>query len=209
MKAMTKIALITTGILSMGALTACQSTQAPQTDKNSHSMMHGKHHHKMSPEQREKMQKMREQRKALHEQMQKACDGQAIGHNTQIQIGDKSIDGSCNLVFQPDHKAMGKMKHHMHHHQDSHMKMKNMTDEQRAELKQKFEQKRAERKAQWQAIQQACAGQTAGKAIQVKFGEKMIDGQCVVKFQPQKSMMQKPVATNQMTQPTTNAMPAS
>ena len=211
MKALTKIALVTTGLLSMGALTACQSTQAPQTDKNAQSMVHGKHHHKMSPEKREKMQKMREQRKAVHEQMQKACDGQAVGYTTQIKVGDKAIDGTCQLVFKADHKAMKEMKQHAQHHHKSHSKMKEMTEQQRAELKQKFEQKRTERKAQWQALQQACAEQSNGKTIQVKLGEKIIDGQCVIKFQPQKPVKQQPVATNQVAQPTaaTTATPAA
>ena len=209
MKAMTKIALITTGILSMGALTACQSTQAPKEAKDGHHMMHGEHH-KMSPEQREKMKQMRAQHKVIREQMQKACDGKAIGQTTQIQAGDKTIDGTCNMVFKPEHKAMGHMKHEFHH-DGSRMKMKDMTEEQRAELKQKFEQKRAERKAQWDAVQQACAGQTDGKAIQVKLGEKMIDGKCVVKFQPQKPTATASAPTNAVTQPASanTATPAS
>lgn len=192
MKAMTKIALVSASILTAGALTACQSNPGPKDGPDGRPMMHGEHH-KMSPEQREEMKQKRAQHKALRQQMQKACDGKAIGQTVQVTADQQNINGTCNIVFKPDHKAMKEMKQdfrrdgeqrgHMMRHDGP--RMKDMTEEQRAQIKQEFAQKRAERKAQWDAIQKSCAGQTDGKAIQVKMGDKIIDGKCVVKFQPE------------------------
>ena len=84
---------------------------------------------------------------------------------------------------------MADMKHDMR--KDGRMmrhegpRMKDMTAEQRAQIKQQFEQKRTERKAQWDAIQKSCEGQTNDQAIQVKMGDKTLDGKCIVKFQPE------------------------
>ncbi|MBJ9903444.1 hypothetical protein [Acinetobacter bereziniae] len=191
MKTITKITLLSASILSMGALTACQSNPGPKDDPEGRPMMHGGHH-KMSPEQREEMKKMRAQHKEMRQQMQKACDGKAIGQTVQVKAGEQSIDGTCNIVFKADRKAMKEMKHdfrrdgedrgRMMRHDGP--RMKDMTEEQRAQIQQEFAQKRAERKAQWDAIQKSCAGQTDGKAIQVKIGDKTLAGQCVVKFQP-------------------------
>ncbi|MEG0483302.1 MAG: hypothetical protein RR575_10080 [Acinetobacter sp.] len=204
MKAMTKIALVTASLLSMGALTACQSTQGPKDEHQGH-MMGGHHgHNKMSPEEREQMKQMRAQHKEMREQMQKACDGKTIGQTVQIKAGDKTIDGTCNIVFKADRKAMKEMKQNLRHEgkENGRMmrhdgpRMKDMTEEQRAQIQQQFEQKRAERKAQWEAVQKSCAGQPANKAIQVKLGDKLLDGQCVVKFQPQfKADSKMPPAT--------------
>lgn len=193
MKAMTKIALVTASLLSMGALTACQSTQGPKEEHQGRMM--GGHHHdhkKMSPEEREQMKQMRAQHKEMRKQMQNACDGKAIGQAVQVKAGDKTIDGTCNIVFKADRKTKDEMKSRfgqdkdhgrMMRHDGS--RMNEMTEEQRAQIQQQFEQKRAERKAQWDAVQKACAGQPADKAIQVKLGDKLLDGKCVVKFQPQ------------------------
>lgn len=194
MKTMTKIALVTASLLSMGALTACQSTQGPKEDHQGHMMgEHRGHHHKMSPEEREQMKQMRAQHKEMRQQMQKACDGKTIGQTVQVKAGDKTLDGTCNIVFKADRKAMGEMKRDFAHGDKEHgrmmrhdgPRMKDMTEEQRAQIQQQFEQKRAERKAQWEAVQKSCVGQADGKAIQVKLGDKLLDGKCVVKFQPQ------------------------
>ena len=66
MKAMTKIVLVTASVMSMGALTACQSTQGSKDDHQGRMMdrqNHNQQHHKMSPEQREEMKQMHAQRK--------------------------------------------------------------------------------------------------------------------------------------------------
>ena len=192
MKSTTKIALVTASLLSMGALTACQSTQAPKEGHQGH-MMGDRHHdhQKMSPEEREQMKQMRAQHKEMRQQMQKACDGKAIGQAVQVKTGDKTIDGTCNVVFKADRKAINEMKGDFNHNKEHRMmrhdgpRMNEMTEEQRAQIQQQFEQKRAERKAEWDAIQKSCAGQPVGQAIKVKLGDKLLDGKCVVKFQPQ------------------------
>lgn len=193
MKTMTKIALVTASLLSMGALTACQSTQGPKEEHQGRMMGDHRGHHKMSPEEREQMKQMRAQHKEMRQQMQKACDGKTIGQTVQIKAGDQTLEGTCNIVFKADRKAMDEMKRDFAHDGKEHgrmmrhdgPRMKDMTEEQRAQIQQQFEQKRAERKAQWEAVQKSCVGQPNGKAIQVKLGDKLLDGQCVVKFQPQ------------------------
>ena len=49
-----------------------------------------------------------------------------------------------------------------------------------------MQQRRAERQAQFEQIQQACVGKTVGQAIQVKVGDKTIDGTCQIRFKPNK-----------------------
>ena len=198
MKVTSKIALVTASILSMTALTACQSTNTAKNDHNTHMMGHHTHGHdhgrQMSPEQRAQMKQMREERKAIHTQIQKACDGKTLGQAVQVKAGEKTLDGTCNMVFKIDRKAMSEMKRDMHHNQGHMMHghprgerhMQQMTAEQRAQIQQQRQQKRAEHQAKRDAMQKACVGQSNGKAIQVKFGEKTIDGTCVVKFQVQK-----------------------
>jgi hypothetical protein len=58
------------------------------------------------------------------------------------------------------------------------MKRHKLTPEQRAEM----QQRRAERQAQFEQIQQACVGKTVGQAIQVKVGDKTIDGTCQIRL---------------------------
>ncbi|WP_445116461.1 hypothetical protein [Acinetobacter sp. WZC-1] len=200
MKTMTKIAVVTASLISAGALTACQSTGAPKENydaRMTHADKHGRH---MTPEQREQWKKFREQRKQIARQMKTACDGKAIGESVQIQSGDRTIAGSCHVVFQPDHKAMREMRAGFRNHEgrmnykQRAEAMQDMTDEQRAEMKQQFQQKRTERRAQWQAVQNACSSQSNGKALQVKLGDKLIDGRCVMRFQVQRSADKAPSA---------------
>lgn len=190
MNAMTKTALLTASILSMGALTACQSTTAPKEGSSAHMMGKHKSHHKMTPEQREQFKQMRKERKEFNQQAKSACNGKSVNQAVQIKVGEKTIDGTCNMVFKADRKAMKEMKHDFRGHhamKRDHRggpRMKDMTVEQRTQIKQEFEQKRAERKAQRDAIQKSCVGQRNGQAIQVKMGDKLIPGQCSVKFKP-------------------------
>ena len=51
-----KIVLATCGVLSVGALTACQSTPEPQDQP--HRMMDGRHGERLSPEQRAEREQM-------------------------------------------------------------------------------------------------------------------------------------------------------
>ncbi|OTG84703.1 hypothetical protein [Acinetobacter sp. ANC 4648] len=193
MKSMTKIALITASIISIGGLTACQSSTTSKDNYGSPMMGQHKGDRHISPEQREQMQQMRAQHKMMREQIKKACDGKTVGETVQINAGDKTLNGTCSIVFKADRKAMHEMKHELRHDQSRMMyghrgekRMQEMTTEQRAEMKQQFEQKRAERQAKWEAIQQACVGKSNGQAIQVKMGEKTINGTCVVRFKVQK-----------------------
>lgn len=193
MKTMTKIALLTASLISAGALTACQSTTPTKEDRGSY-MMHDKGWQHKSPEQREQMKQMRAQHKAMREQIEKACDGKVVGEAVQINAANKTINGSCAMMFKADRSAMREMKHEMsgqHQMMYGHRaeeRMKNMTEEQRAQIQQQREQKRAQHRAEWEAVQQACAGRPQGQAIQVKLGEKLIKGTCIVKFKMQMPM---------------------
>ena len=200
MNNMTKIALISASILSVGALTACQSTTSSQ-DKDHSRMMkdhHGKHDRKMSPEQREQFEKSRAERKEVMKQIENACDNKANGSAVQITAGDKTIDGTCKMVFKPEHKAGGKKMHGndrpMRGDVNGPVHIKRgepLTDAKRAELTKQFDQRLAERQAREQAIEKACQGQSNGKAVQIKAGTQTIDGKCEVRFQPNPSAIAK------------------
>lgn len=192
---MTKVALVTASVLSVGALTACQSTSSTQEQSR---MMHGEYKHRMSPEQREQMQQMRAQHRDIRNQAQKACDGKAVGQTVQIKAGEKTVDGTCNTIFIADQKTREQMHQEFRRigaeqgkmHRQDRTRMQEMTEEQRIQVKQELTQKRAERQAQWETIQKSCEGQENGKMVQVKIGEKTLSGTCVVKFQPQKPLQQ-------------------
>lgn len=62
MNNMAKIALVSASVLTMGALTACQSNPGPKDKQDGRPMMHHGHHEKMSPEQREQFKQMRAER---------------------------------------------------------------------------------------------------------------------------------------------------
>ncbi len=197
MKAMTKIALVSASILSMGALTACQSNPGAKEGADGHPMMHGGEHHKMSPEQREQMKQMRAERHEFKKQAKSACDNKAVGSAVSFQVNGKTIDGTCAINFRPDRDAMKALrdtdrakdkadhtKLHFKRGQELTADQKAQLEQQRAERKAQFEQKRAERQAKWEAIQSACAGQSNGKQIQVKMDDKLIPGTCFVHFKP-------------------------
>lgn len=215
MNTMSKIAMLTASVLSVGALTACQSTTAPKDVKASHQFdgRHGERmDRKMTPEQREAFQARLAERKAAFEQIKNACEGKAVGQAVQVKFGEKTVDGTCAIHFKADRQMnkddMKKNMHKMHaeHHgmkgqhrpmrgdikgfamhgemKGAHAKREPLTDAQRAELTKKFDQRLAERQARQQAIAQACQGQSNGKAVELKFGEQSIKGQCVVRFQP-------------------------
>ena len=75
MQTMTKIALISASVLSMGALTACQSTSNVPNNDHPHMMKHheGKKQH-LTPEQREQFKAKRAERMQFAKQLQQACD---------------------------------------------------------------------------------------------------------------------------------------
>lgn len=206
MKAMTKVALVSASLLSMGALTACQTTSVPQDAKQ-----FKKHEHRMSPEMREKHQAHKAERKAFFEQAQKACDGKTAGQAVQVKVGDKTIDGSCVIQFKADRKDMKQVRGEHRGMRGEHRPMRGdlqsknfrhgdfkrgepLTDAKRAELTQQYAQRLADRQAKQQAFAQACFGQTDGKAVQIKVGDKTVNGQCHVRFEanlPQKQPVSK------------------
>ena len=110
MNTLSKIALITASVLSAGALTACQTTTAPEQVKGPHQFDgHRAEHHK-SKMHREQFKKHHEQRQQFAQQLQKACDGKAIGQSTQVTFGEKTINGTCSIHFKADPKAPLKAK---------------------------------------------------------------------------------------------------
>lgn len=182
-----KIVLATCGILSVGALTACQSTPEPQ--KHSHHHMDGRYADRLTPEQRAEHDQMRAEHKAMFKQMRQACDGKAAGQTVQIKAGTQTIDGQCHMVFQPDHKR----GHGMHMGQPPMQGEEGMmrpqhgeklTDAQRQQMVQQFDQRLREKQAFQQAVETACKGQIDGKAVQIKIGEQTLSGKCSVRFFP-------------------------
>src|SRR5690606_841101 len=199
MQTMTKIALISAGVLSMGALTACQSTSNVPSNDHSAMMKHheGKKQH-LTAEQREQFKVKRAERMQLAKQVQQACDNKAAGSAVQIKAGDKTIAGSCNMVFKADRKDMqGKRGEHRSmkgEHRPMRadvrggmMRGEPLTDAKRAELTKQFDQRLAQRQAQQQAMLQACQGKKDGTAAQIKVGEQTVNGKCLVRFHPKAS----------------------
>lgn len=196
MQTMTKIALISASVLSMGALTACQSTSnvpsnVPSND-HPHMMKHheGKKQH-LTPEQREQFKAKRAERMQFAKQLQQACDNKAVGSAVQIKTGDKTIDGTCKMVFKADRKEMKSHRDMKAEHHPMRADMRRglmhgevLTDAKRAELTKQFDQRLAQRQAHQQAMLQACQGKKDGTAAQIKMGEQTINGKCHVRFQP-------------------------
>ena len=190
MKQMTKMALIGASVLSMGTLTACQSTTAPKD--NDHGRMMKQHHgdqdRRMSPEQREHFKQMRAEQRQVFADMQKACNGKTTGSTVQVKAGEKNIDGTCTMVFKADRQDMKKARgEHRPMRGDIRGQMQRgepLTDAKRAELTKQFDQRLAERQAKQQAIMKACQGKTDGSAVAIKVGEQQINGKCEVRFQP-------------------------
>ncbi|MFH7765844.1 hypothetical protein [Acinetobacter sp. BSP-28] len=201
MNSMTKMALVGASVLSMGALTACQSTNTvPDKDSHHPRMMqdrHQKHERNMTPEQREQFQQARAERQQMMKSIQTACDGKAVGSAVQIKAGEKAIDGTCVMQFNPDRAEMKKMRREHqqmkgdHHPMQGEMKGMRMmhhgeplTDAKRAELTKQFDQRLAEHQAHQQAMLKACQGKANGTAVQVKVGTQSMNGKCEVRFQP-------------------------
>lgn len=194
MNNITKIALVSASLISMGALTACQSNPGPKDGPGDRPMMHG--HQKMSPEQREQMKQMHAERHEFMKQAKAACDNKAAGTAVSFQVSGKTVDGTCAINFRPDRGAMKVLRDadrpkdgdrpnfHFKRGQELTADQKAQLDQFRAERKAQFEQRRAERQAKWEALQTACAGQTNGKKIQAKLDDKLIPGTCFVHFKP-------------------------
>ena len=197
MNSMTKMALVSASVLSIGALTACQSTHTVKDKDSDHARMmqdrHQKHDHKMTPEQREQFQQTRAERQQMMKSIQTACDSKAVGSAVQIKTGEKTIDGTCVMQFNPDRAEMKKMRRE-HRAMQGEMKGMGMqygeplTDAKRAELTKQFDQRLAQHQAHQQAMLKACQGQPNGKAVQVKMRTHTINGKCEVRFHPRTPM---------------------
>ena len=194
MNKMTKIALATASVLSVGALTACQSTQAPKDmEQSQHMHSHYQKDRHMTPEHREQFEKMRTERKQVMQDIKKACDGKAVGSAVQVKAGEQTLEGTCAISFKPNRDEMKRGEHRpMRGDQADRGEFRGMhmqrgeplTDAKRAELTQQYDQRLAERQARQQAATKACQGQTDGKAVQLKVGTQTVDGKCIVHFQP-------------------------
>ena len=198
MNSMTKIALVSASLISMGALTACQSTNTVQDKDGDHPRMmrdhHQKHERNMTPEQREQFQQARAERQQMMRSMKTACESKTVGSAVQIKAGEKTINGTCVMLFTPDRAEMKKM---WREHRAMQGEMKGMyrmqhdeplTDAKRAELTRQFDQRLAQHQAHQQAMLKACQGQPHGKAVQVKMGTHTLNGKCEVHFQPKAPM---------------------
>ena len=179
MQTMTKIALISASVLSMGALTACQSTSNVPSNDHPHMMKHheGKKQH-LTPEQREQFKAKRAERMQFAKQLQQACDNKAVGSAVQIKTGDKTIDGTCKMVFKADHKEMKSHRDMKAEHRPMRADMRRgmmhgevLTDAKRAELTKQFDQRLAQHQAHQQAMLQACQSKKDGTAAQIKMGK--------------------------------------
>lgn len=179
MQTMTKIALISASVLSMGALTACQSTSNVPNNDHPHMMKHheGKKQH-LTPEQREQFKAKRAERMQFAKQLQQACDNKAVGSAVQIKTGDKTIDGTCKMVFKADHKEMKSHRDMKAEHRPMRADMRRgmmhgevLTDAKRAELTKQFDQRLAQHQAHQQAMLQACQSKKDGTAAQIKMGK--------------------------------------
>lgn len=198
MNTISKIALISTGLISMSALTACQTTQAPQQNTKHAQFDKKKHKERLSPEQREQFKQARQERKEIHQQLRQVCDGKAAGTTVQIKTASQTTDGTCQVRFTADRKALKNMRNDanvatkMKHH-DGHKRVRGysasepLTDAERAELVKKFDQRLAQRQAHQQAQLAACKGQSNNKQVQIKVGDQTINGVCKVYFKPQSS----------------------
>ncbi|OTG83226.1 hypothetical protein B9T31_14140 [Acinetobacter sp. ANC 4558] len=200
---MTKVSMAITGLLAIGALTACQSTPNTKDLNDSKKMHNSSHNRDTSSDHRREMKTMHAEQRNEMRQRKNICEGKLAGSTAQIKMKDQQIDGTCTLVFQPNDKEYKQMRGKNRPMQDEHSsiynKMKNsgmrmhhnepLTDARRAELTQQFDQHLAQRQAQQKAVSQACQGRNVGTAIQIKLGEQVINGQCNVRFIPNQPMM--------------------
>jgi DNA polymerase II large subunit len=187
MNLMKKMVFATCGVLSVTALTACQSTPAPQ--EHPHHAMDGRHADRLSPEQRAERDQMRAEHKVMLKQMRQACDGKTVGQTVQVKAGTQTMDGQCHMVFQPDHKRGHEMRMGQAPMQADEGMMRpqrgeKLTDAQRQHMVQQFDQRLKEKQAFQQALETACKGQTDGKAVQIKAGDQTLSGKCSVRFFP-------------------------
>ncbi|WP_273778527.1 hypothetical protein [Acinetobacter sp. GSS19] len=135
MNKMKKIAIFGASLLAVTALTACQSPHATQESAQHHMhamqqpmdmMSDDQHRHMMAhmqegqmgagreltPEQRAAWEKHRAEHRTHFEQVRKACEGKTAGQSVQVKLGDTTIQGTCELRFQPSAPAMMQQPKH-------------------------------------------------------------------------------------------------
>ena len=101
-----KNSLLAVAVISSLGLTACQSTPSSSTygapgDRPAHGWgKEGDRHFKRDPKRMEEMRKR-------HEALNQACVGKA-GQTVSVTVGDKTFQGTCETVFQPDRDAKRK-----------------------------------------------------------------------------------------------------
>ena len=167
---MKKILIASSVVVSAVLLTACQSQSAVQKPKPERMMKH----------QHERMGKHHAQRGMQHA-MAKACQGKAAGDKVEVALGKRTLQGQCEMVFMPKRDQNLKSNYKMTRPAAPVTGV--LTDAKRAEMVKQFDLRLAQR----QAIQTACQGKTVGQNIELKFAEKSISGQCVLKFKPQQA----------------------
>ena len=171
---MKKILIASGVVVSALVLTACQSQSTVQKPKPERMMKH----------QHERMGKHHAQRGMQHA-MAKACQGKAAGDKVEVALGKRTLQGQCEIVFMPKRDQNLKSNYKMTRPATPVTGV--LTDAKRAEMVKQFDLRLAQQQAKQQAIQTACQGKTVGQNVELKFAEKSISGQCVLKFKPQQA----------------------
>lgn len=201
MKNMTKMLIVSASVATMGMLSACQSTpnhheRNSHHDRNSHHMkMHDERSARLSPEQRQQFEKNRGRHQQFRQAMDTACDKKQVGETVQLTVGDRSINGQCEMTFYPERSSKGYMRQAPRPTIDANTTAHNnamtprahdaiLTDAQRAELVKQYDQRLIERQTRQQAIASACKGQSHGQSVQIKLGEQPVNGKCMLNFRP-------------------------
>lgn len=102
-----KNSLLAVAVISSLGLTACQSNPSNSNygasgDRSTHSWgkKESDRHFKRDPKRMEEMRKR-------HEVLNQACIGKA-GQTVSVTVGDKTLQGTCETVFQPERDAIRK-----------------------------------------------------------------------------------------------------
>lgn len=103
-------------------------------------------------------------------------------------VGASLIGMGALTACQSTNTVQDKDADHARMMQDHHQKHKrNMTPEQREH----FQQARAERQQMMKSMKTACDGKAVGSAVQIKAGEKTIDGTCNMRFKADRQEMKR------------------
>ena len=190
MKIQAKMGVVFSTLTVAALLSACQST-APAQEKRMHAgkhksmQMHGRHH-----------------QQHMRGQIQQACQGKTAGEKIAVQVGERNIQGSCQLSFVPERQAKAAKRSVRGQYNTPKLAVHPykgqygvaLTDAQRAELVKQYDLRLAQRQAQQNAIQQACQGKKADTKVSLKLAEQSLTGQCQLKFQPDATTSPKKVA---------------